>query len=55
MGGGARSAGPSHKPTGTRVLVLVRDLDFRFLTEAGELIRALALDPSREYQPMGQS
>lgn len=38
----------------THVVVLVRDLDIRVLTEAGELIRALTLDPSRDYQPNGK-
>src|SRR5207253_5834767 len=35
---------------GTRVLVLVADLDVRVLTEDGELLRELTLDPSRDYQ-----
>ena len=33
-----------------RVLVLVADLDVRVLTEDGELLRELTLDPSRDYQ-----
>ena len=37
---------------GVRVLVLVADLDVRVLTEDGELIRELVLDPSRDYQPL---
>jgi transposase InsO family protein len=40
---------------GTRVIVLVADLDVRVLTEDGELLRALTLDPSRDYQPMNGS
>ena len=36
---------------GTRVLVLVADLDVRVLTENGELLRQLTLDPTRDYQP----
>ena len=40
--------------TGTRVLVLVADLDVRVLTEDGELIRSLTLDPARDYQPHGR-
>jgi len=40
--------------TGTRVLVLVADLDVRVLTEDGELIRSLTLDPARDYQPYGR-
>ena len=41
--------------SGQRVLVLTRDLDVRVLTETGELIRALTLDPTRNYQPLRQS
>lgn len=40
---------------GTRVLVLVADLDVRVLSEDGELIRRLTLDPTRDYQPHGRS
>ena len=36
---------------GTRVLVLVHELRVRVLTEEGELIRELTLDPTRDYQP----
>lgn len=37
---------------GTRVLMLIRDLDIRIITEHnGELIRELTLDPTRDYQP----
>ncbi len=36
---------------GGRVLVLVADLHVRVLSEDGELIRELVLDPSRDYQP----
>ena len=35
---------------GTRVLVLVADLNVRVLTGDGELIRELTIDPSRDYQ-----
>lgn len=41
--------------TGTRVIVLVNGLRVRVLTEDGELIRELTLDPSRDYQPHGRS
>jgi transposase InsO family protein len=34
----------------THVLVLIADLDVRVLTEHGELLRQLTLDPSRDYQ-----
>lgn len=40
---------------GTRVLMLVAGLDIRIVTEDGELLRALVLDPSRGYQPMGRA
>jgi transposase InsO family protein len=40
---------------GTRVLMLVADLDVRIVSEDGELIRALVLDPSKDYQPMGRT
>lgn len=36
---------------GERVLVLVHDLEIRVLSETGELLRDLTLDPSRDYQP----
>src|SRR6266511_1155034 len=39
---------------GTRVIVLVDGLRVRVLTEDGELIRELTLDPSRDYQPHGR-
>jgi hypothetical protein len=41
--------GRAHKHT--RVLVLVADLDVRILTTDGEVLRALTLDPTRDYQP----
>ncbi len=43
--------GRKRKHAGTRVLVLIADLDVRILTEDGELLRALRLNPSRDYQP----
>jgi transposase InsO family protein len=39
---------------GTRVLALVDGLHVRVLTEDGELIRDLILDPTRDYQPHGR-
>jgi Integrase core domain len=40
---------------GTRVLMLIRDLDIRIITEdTGELLRELTLDPNRDYQPTGR-
>ncbi len=47
--------GLGRRLTGTRVLVLVADLNVRVLTEDGELLRELTLDPSRDYQPMNGS
>jgi transposase InsO family protein len=43
--------GVGRRHAGTRILVLVHDLDIRVLTQHGELIRELVLDPSRDYQP----
>ena len=41
--------------TGTRVLVLVHDLEVRVVDQAtGELIRSLTVDPERDYQPTGE-
>lgn len=37
-----------------RVLVLVKDLHIRVLTDTGQLLRELTLDPSRDYQPQPQ-
>jgi transposase InsO family protein len=39
---------------GTRVLMLVAGLDVRIVSEDGELLRSLTLDPSRGYQPLGK-
>ena len=37
---------------GTKILMLIRELDIRIITESdGELIRELVLDPTRDYQP----
>ena len=46
--------GLGRRHAGTRVLVLVRDLDVRVLTTDGELLRELTLDPSRDYQPQAR-
>jgi hypothetical protein len=40
--------GLGRRPAGTRVLVLVADLDVRVLPEDSELLRALTLNPSRK-------
>jgi transposase InsO family protein len=42
--------GLGRRHAGTRVLVLVADLDVRVMTEEGELLRELTLDASRDYQ-----
>ena len=42
--------GRAHK--GRRVIVLVCDLDIRVLSEEGELLRHLTLDPTKDYQPI---
>jgi transposase InsO family protein len=39
--------------TGTTVLMLIHDQDIRIITQDGELIRELELDPTRDYQPSG--
>jgi transposase InsO family protein len=41
--------------SGTRVVLLVAGRDIRVLDEAGELLRALTLDPSRDYQARGKT
>ena len=47
--------GIGRKLIGTRVLALVDGLHVRVLTEDGELLRDLILDPTRDYQPHGRS
>jgi hypothetical protein len=37
---------------GTRVVMLVAGLDVRIVSEDGELLRELELDPSKGYQPL---
>ncbi len=39
--------------TGRRVIILIADLDIRVISEEGELLRHLTLDPTRDYQPLG--
>lgn len=44
--------GLGRRHAGTRVIMLICDLDIRVLAEdTGELLRALTLDPTRNYQP----
>ncbi|MGH2825831.1 MAG: integrase core domain-containing protein [Actinomycetota bacterium] len=40
---------------GTRVIMLVAGRDIRVLSEDGELLRQLTLDPSKDYQARGRS
>ncbi|MBV9411520.1 MAG: hypothetical protein JO148_07985 [Acidimicrobiia bacterium] len=46
--------GIGRRHAGTRVLLLVADLDVRVVTEDGELLRHLTIDPTKTYQPHGQ-
>ena len=46
--------GLGRRHAGTRVLLLIADLDIRILTEDGEPLRHLTLDPTRDYQPQNQ-
>src|SRR5262249_33221492 len=43
--------GAAHK--NRRVRLLVAGADVRIVTEDGQLLRALTLDPTRSYQPLG--
>ena len=46
--------GLSKRRRGTKVTVLIDDLDIRVLDHTtGTLIRKLVLDPTRDYQPRG--
>jgi len=47
--------GLGRRLVGYRVLVLIDGLRVRVLSEDGELIRELILDPSRDYQPHGRT
>jgi transposase InsO family protein len=46
--------GLGRRHAGSRVLVLVHDLHVRVLTDSGELLRELTLDPARDYQPQAK-
>ena len=50
-----RHIGLGRRLIGTRVIVLVSGLDVRVVSEDGELLRQLILDPTRDYQPRGHS
>lgn len=45
--------GIGHAHKGKRVIMLIDGLDVRVLSEDGELLRHLTLDPTRTYQPKG--
>jgi hypothetical protein len=45
--------GVGHAHKGKRVIMLIHGLDVRVLTDDGELLRHLTLDPSWDYQPQG--
>ncbi|MGH2555322.1 MAG: IS481 family transposase [Actinomycetota bacterium] len=45
--------GVGRRYNGTRVILLVDGVDVRIVSEAGELLRHLTLDPTRDYQPQG--
>jgi hypothetical protein len=45
--------GVGHAHKGKRVTMLVEGLDVRVISEDGELLRHLRLDPTRNYQPKG--
>jgi transposase InsO family protein len=48
--------GIGRRHAGTRVLMLVHELDIRVIAEdTGELLRAFTLDPTRDYQPQTHS
>ena len=49
-----RALGLEKRRTGTKVTVLIDDLDIRVLDrDTGKLTRKLVLDPTRDYQPRG--
>jgi hypothetical protein len=43
--------GIGRKHAGMRVTLLVADLHIRIITDDGQLLRELTLDPTRDYQP----
>ena len=45
--------GVGHAHKGKRVILLVDGLDVRVLSQDGELLRHLTLDPARDYQRQG--
>ena len=54
-GGRLHHIGVGRTYAGTSVLLVIQDLHIRIINAAtGELLRALTLDPSRDYQPTGR-
>jgi hypothetical protein len=47
--------GVGRRYAGTRILVLIHDLDIRVLTTNGELICELRLNPDHDYQPQSKT
>jgi transposase InsO family protein len=45
--------GVGHAHSGKRVIMLVHDLDVRVVSEDGEVLQHLTLDPTRDYQRQG--
>jgi transposase InsO family protein len=55
VNGGMHHIGLGAEHRGTRVIVLVHDLDVRVAhATTGELIRKLTIDPTKDYQPLGR-
>jgi hypothetical protein len=53
MRGGTHHIGIGRLHAGTRVILLVCDLQIRVLSHDGQLLRGLTVDPTRNYQPRG--
>ena len=54
LAGRLHHIGVGRTHAGTRVIMLIQDLDIRIINAAtGDLIRQLTLDPTRDYQPRG--
>ena len=49
-----RHIGVGRAHAGTRVLLLVADLNVRIITQDGELLRQLTIDPTKDYQARGR-
>ena len=54
LGGRLHHIGVGRTHAGTRIIMLIQDLDIRIINAAtGDLIRQLTLDPTGDYQPRG--